>query len=638
MPHQRYRVLVAALAAAALAVPLLNGTAASAASGAHRFTVPNTAPVWATASHLVGAPAANQVVAIRVGLKMRNPAAAQALVADVSNPASRSYGHYLSPSAFRARFAPTRAAVDRVEGYLASQGIKVTGVAQGRVWINATGTVAQLNKAFGTMLKTYSVHGRTLRASASGATLPAALQADVSTVAGLSQYAGHRAPLHKTIARQTRPAAATHGPNATRPPASQCSNYWGQYQQTLPKAFGQTRFNTYFCGYTPAQLRKIYGTTRTVARGNNGKGVTVAILDAYGSPTMLSDANQYAATMGEPQFAPGQYSQKLFKPFNEQNVCGGETGWNEEQALDVEAVHAMAPGANIHYIGAQNCDQGLDSALNYVIQNHVADIVSNSYGWVGEAVPADEVALEHSLFLQAGAEGIGLYFSSGDSGDNVINGLTPQPDFESSDPLVTGVGGTSEFINKHGRRINTTGWETELNLVDYSGAKAVYTGNFFYAGAGGGTSTLFSEPWYQKGTVPNSLANRDGQRMRVAPDISADADPYTGFYFGLTESGQFGIGTIGGTSLACPLVAGMQALAEQHRKFPIGFANPLLYSLRNRAFLDVHPQRPIHFASVAGSYLGTFEAGDTQTTRWGYDNITGRGTPNGTTFLRAERN
>ena len=107
--------------------------------------------------------------------------------------------------------------------------------------------------------------------------------------------------------------------------------------------------------------------------------------------------------------------------------------------------------------------------------------------------------------------------------------------------------------------------------------------------------------------------------MRVAPDISAVGDPYTGFYYGQTVDGQFGIGSIGGTSLSCPLVAGIQALASQNRHHPIGFANPLLYSLPQKAFLDVVPHAPLHFSSVAASYLGTFNVGSgSQSTAW-YD-------------------
>jgi subtilase family serine protease len=637
--HQRTFTLgLAVVGAGSLIVPLLQGTAAASPSAAAsaRAAVAGAVPSWATPARVAGTPAASDRVAIRVALALRNPSAAEQLARQVSDPASSKYGKFLTPTTFNAAFAPTDAAVQRVRGFLDAAGVTVTGVAAGNRWVSASGTVAQLDKAFGTTLKTFTVQGRTLRAPANAVSVPSALAADVSAVTGLSQPLQLRQPLNRKVPAERAGLA----PTATRPPASQCSDYWGQYTQVLPKAYGRTRFNTYICGYSPAQLRKTYGTSSLVRGGTNGQGVDVAIIDAYASPTMQADADAYAKAFGEPAFKNGQYTETVFRPFDLVDECGGEEGWNGEETLDVEALHGMAPGADIHYIGARDCDTGIDEALNYVVQNHVADIVSNSYGSLGEDVPADEVALEHSIFVQAAAEGIGMYFSSGDSGDEVVNGLRPQPDYPASDPMVTAVGGTSLLLNSQDKRTAEVGWETTLDFVDYSGTKAVYSDPLpgeYQFGAGGGTSTLFGQPYYQKGTVPNALAKANGSTpMRVVPDIAAVGDPYTGFYIGQTIDGTFELSSIGGTSLSCPLIAGIQAVASQHRRFPIGFANPLLYSMHSNAFADVKPRAPIHFASVAGGYLGTFETGDTQYTRYGYDNITGRGTPNGVTFVRAE--
>ncbi|HJQ03218.1 MAG TPA: S53 family peptidase [Jatrophihabitans sp.] len=639
MGHRNARRGLVVLGVGTLLLPFLQGT--SAASPVARATVASASPAWASSARVSGTPAGTQRIPIRIGLRLRGGNAAQRFVDQVSNPASRSYGKYLSPATFQARYAPSPATVNRVKAFLAGAGIQVTGVASGNLWVNATGTVAQLNKAFGTILRTYSVNGATLRAPSAAVSIPSSIAADVTTVSGLADKLIQRSPQTRRVAAATvRPAARTATPSATPPPDTFCSDYWGEYQQTLPRAYGRTKFNTYICGYSPATLRTAYGTRSLVTNGTDGQGVGVAIVDAYASPTMLSDANDYAGTFGEPAFQPGQYTETTFQPFDLLDECGGGANWNSEETLDVEALHGMAPGANIHYIGARNCDAGIDDALNYVVQNHVADIVSNSYGNQGEQVPADEVALEHSIFIQAAAEGIGMYFSSGDSGDEVINGLTPQPDYSASDPDVTAVGGTSLLMNANNQRVAEVGWETSLDFVDYTGAKARYSdalpGDFIF-GAGGGTSTLFAEPWYQRGTVPSSLARNGGRtRMRVVPDIAAVGDPYTGFYIGETVEGAFEISSIGGTSLACPLIAGIQAVASQHRRFPIGFANPLLYSMHSNAYRDVAPRTPIHYASVSAGYLGTFQAGDTQRIRYGYDNITGRGTPNGSTFVRAE--
>src|SRR5262249_36921560 len=162
-----------------------------------------------------------------------------------------------------------------------------------------------------------------------------------------------------------------------------------------PSAYGKTSFPTNNCGYTAAQMRGAYGLQASENKGNTGKGVTVAIIDAYASPTMLADSDALSASQGEPQLTagtgPGQYSETVLGPQDLQDECG-PAGWNEEESLDVEAVHAMAPGAAIHYVGAPDCDTGIDTAVNYVIQNHTADIVSNSYGFVGEDGLGSEVA------------------------------------------------------------------------------------------------------------------------------------------------------------------------------------------------------------------------------------------------------
>ncbi len=436
--HRPGRAFTAVCSAVLVAPFLLAIAAPASAAAAPRVTIPNSRPDWATSTRAVGTPSAAAKVSVRVVLNLRDPGGAEQLVRQVSNPEDAAYGSYLTARQFNARFGPTGDAVQQVSRFLTDAGIAVDGVAAGNRWLTATGSVAALNAAFRTSLKNYTVGGRIRRAPASEASVPSSVAGLIAGVTGLAQDTAIRRPATRSIVPDPVPArAAARGaaPAATRPPPSTCSDYWGEHQQTLPPADGgRTAFNTYICGYTPAQLRTAYGSSAAVAHGLTGKGVTVAIIDAYGSPTMLADANAYSAAVGEPGFTAGQYTETLFQPFDLQDECGGEAGWNGEETLDVEAVHGMAPGAKVHYIGAQNCDNGIDDALNYVVQNHVANIVSNSYGNTGEDVPAAEIALEHSIFVQAALQGIGLYFSSGDDGDNVINGLPPQPDYSASDP------------------------------------------------------------------------------------------------------------------------------------------------------------------------------------------------------------
>ncbi len=385
---------------------------------------------------------------------------------------------------------------------------------------------AQIESAFKTTLRNYRHDGQTVRQATSALSIPRSISSSIAGIIGVSS-----APLRHP-ATQHRLPDPTRRPADAQPPRQNCSTYWDQYEQIAPLAYGKTSFPTNNCGYSAAQLRTAYGVQSAVSHGNNGHGVTVAIIDAYASATMLADANALSVSQGEPPFATGQYTETDLAPFDLQNECGPD-GWNEEESLDVEAVHGMAPGANVHYVGAADCAAGIDDAVNFVLQNHVANLVSNSYGFAGEDGLGDEVALEHSEFLQAALQGVGFYFSSGDDGDNVgIGAPHPEPDYPSSDPLVTGVGGTSLAVTKQNGYLFETSWGDDLSSVNFATSPSSYVtpppGSFVFGG-GGGVSALFGEPLYQRLAVPGSLARLNGSTpMRVVPDVAAVGDPETG--------------------------------------------------------------------------------------------------------------
>ena len=252
----------------------------------------------------------------------------------------------------------------------------------------------------------------------------------------------------------------------------------------------------------------------------------------------------------------------------------------------------MAPGASIYFVGVKSCnDVDFVPALNDLVDGHKADIVSNSYGNLGESTAADRNATERIL-TQAAIQGIGFYFSSGDSGDESNSGYggpIPSADFPASSPLVTAVGGTSLGVDANGGVALEQGWTTGISGFDP--ATGTYTpgprGDFLY-GAGGGPSRVFDQPDYQKGVVPNNLATGVGQpKRRVVPDVGMVGDPNTGFLVGQTQTFPEGVSydeyRIGGTSLSSPLFAGVMALADQQAGVHHGFANPYLYSLAGSA-------------------------------------------------------
>ncbi len=357
-----------------------------------------------------------------------------------------------------------------------------------------------------------------------------------------------------------------------------------------------------------------------------GKGQTVAIVDAYASPTMPGDANKFARATGDRPFRPGQYAQHLMRPFTQAgpSQCDAQ-GWYGEQTLDIEAVHGQAPDARVRFVAAASCsDADLANALAYIVNHHTASIVSDSWGDLADQ--ATLVGVYELIFKAGAAEGIGFFFSSGDNGyespaeDPSSNKL--QVDYPTSSPWVTSVGGTSLAISRRGSYQFETAWGTLLDPLASSGKSWQYAppGQYpqgYDGSSGGGTSTVYRQPSWQRGVVPSRLSHRlpgggySKTAMRVVPDVSALADPSTGMLVGQTalqpngKTYAFSLSRIGGTSVACPVFAGIEADAQQAAGHPLGFADPAIYRRAGTAaFHDVtdHPLGPGYLAQVRNNY------------------------------------
>jgi subtilase family serine protease len=398
-------------------------------------------------------------------------------------------------------------------------------------------------------------------------------------------------------------------------------------------------------------VRGAYGLGDVGTARYDGSGQTVAVIDAYASPTIAGDVNTYSTRHGLPAFKANQFSQVVAPGtyrHPESGMKQDPQGWYGEETLDIEAVHSMAPGANVVYVGAPNNFQDLDAALNHVVDRGLAQIVTNSYGWSTELLPNGVVKPYEDILVQAAAEGIGVYFSSGDNGDetNVMGYRTA--DWPASSPWVTAVGGTSLGVSASNGYVFETYWGTDKSTLTANGW---VSNGWLYAG-GGGTSRVFGEPSYQVG-VADPFAGYFGANGRVLPDVSMVGDPNTGFLVGQTQKFpgrdggvQYDEYRIGGTSLSSPLFAGLMALADDLSGSAHGFINPSLYSLAGTAAItDV---THVKAADVRVDYTNGVDAknGTTTTVRTfdlpglaisttpGYDNTTGLGVPNGATFLR----
>ncbi|MFF4208164.1 protease pro-enzyme activation domain-containing protein [Streptomyces sp. NPDC001796] len=559
--------------ALALGIP-----AAHAANSPARDVLQGTKPAWATATADKGATSDSAQVSARVYLAGRDARGLAAYAKAVSDPHSPLYGKYLSAKQAQARFGATKEQVAAVKSWLKASGLKVTAVTQH--YVAVTGDVAAAEKAFGTQLHNYAKAGKTYRAPSKAATAPESLKGAVLTVTGLDN-APHKAnhddqlPPPETVFRNSGPFSSYYGSNTAT---------------TLPQAYGHA-IPYAVKGYTGKQLRAAYGAgTRT------GKGVRIAITDAYASPTIAFDAATYANKHGDAAWTTSQLRQVLPDQYTKTKECSA-AGWYGEETLDVEAVHAVAPAANVTYVGAASCyDDDLLDSLSKVVDNHLADIVSNSWGDTEANQTPDLAAAYDQVFQFGAAEGIGFYFSSGDNGDEVANTGTKQVDTPANSAWVTAVGGTSLAVGKNDTYQWETGWGTEKALLSADGKSWTNFPGAFTSGAGGGTSKTVAEPYYQKGVVPDALANANNATgNRVVPDIAAIADPNTGFLVGQTQTLPDGKTQaydeyrIGGTSLAAPVIAAVQALAQEARGGqPIGFANPEIYArYGSKAYHDV---------------------------------------------------
>ena len=663
----RLRVVGAVIAAGALTLGSL-ATATAAQAATPRRAIADSHPAWAVAAKRLSSKAVTSgTVNAKVYLAPSHQAELASDVAAVSSPTSKSYRHFMSPSAVRKEFAPSAAEVASVKSWLTSAGLSVTKTDAkypAGAYVGVRGSLAAAAKAFGVTFGTYrGPDGQSDRAPDHAATAPSSVASSVLAVSGLD-----------TAKSAIKPDLPPPGPNYWV--AKPCSTYYGSAIATnKPKAYGKHQPWTN-CGYTPTQVRGAYGVTKS---GMTGKGQTVAIVDAYSSPTMLSDANQFATVVGDKPFAPGQYKQYKVSPYTlaAANECDAP-GWYGEETLDVESVHGMAPDANVRFVGAASCqDSDLANADAAIVDTGLASIVSNSYG-----EPASYATIQPTwdLIFQVGAlEGIGFFFSSGDSGyegpgEDSISPMD-QVDYPTSSPYVTSVGGTSLAISK----TNSYQWETSWGTIidplvhpKHGGKKWQYTppGKYpsgYDGSSGGGVSTYYPQPSYQAGVVPTSLAEslpggtNSSTPMRVVPDVSALADPSTGILVGQTtlqpngKTYAFSLSRIGGTSVASPAFAGIEADAQQAAGGPLGFANPGIYYLdthasyssSNAAFNDVtdFPFGPgVRLAEVRNNYTNPYtkqgplltylrtlgidgEGADALPAVKGYDDSTGVGSP-----------
>lgn len=461
----------------------------------------------------------------------------------------------LSREAFARDYGASDADLSRVEQFAHDHGLSVALASAARRTVIVRGTAAQLQAAFGVSLAMYETGGVTFRGRSGEVHLPPELSGIVEGVFGLDD----RPQAHP----QFRLAGPVGSPGVARP-------------------------HTAGLSYTPPELAGLYGFP-----AGDGAGQTIAIIE-LGGGYRKADLKTYFAGLGLP--TPSVIAISVDggrnKPSHDPGSADGEV------MLDIEVAGGVAPGAHIAVYFAPNTDAGFLNAVTTAVHDarRRPSVVSISWGaaekqWTGQAMQSLSSAFQDAAIL-----GVTVLCAAGDDGsdDRVGDGLA-HTDFPASSPWATACGGT---------RLEASGGQISREVVWSEPG---------HGATGGGVSDVFALPDYQQGAGVPPSANPGGKAGRGVPDISAVADPLTGY--AVRVDGQDTV--IGGTSAVAPLWAGLVARLNANLAAkpggagrPLGFLNPLLYLYS--------PVRDI----VEGSN-GAYTAGA------GWDACTGLGSPDG---------
>ena len=444
------------------------------------------------------------------------------------------------------------------------------------------------------------------------------------------------------------------------------AEYYQETTGTTPPTEAQCQAEGRRC-FTPQAIQSAYNLGPLYKKGLNGAGVTIAIVDSFGSDTIAHDLHVFDQAFGlQPMCGEeGVTCAKGMPTFSrlalqgtpptsphpsQSNGTGQETHtvWALEVSLDVETSHAIAPMANILLVTTPTAEtlgvQGFPDMMNaeqFVVEHHLANVISQSFAAAEESFGSVQSLqnLRHA-FISAAQNGVTVLGSSGDSGtanvqkEPVKNPQTipfPSVQWPASDPLVTGVGGTYLCTDPTA----TTNEPRTITAGPPAKCKANPTqAEVGWTFSGGGFSHVFDKPSYQ-GTLPAGSTAIGA--MRGVPDVGFQASAGSGalVYVSLPPDGlgsnvvcsgapcSSGWYDIGGTSLSCPQWAGIVAIADQKHGSGLGLINPKLYAIGAdpakyaKDFFDITTGKNQTDPSVPGYPATT-----------GWDPVTGLGTPN----------
>ena len=578
------------------------------------------------------------------------------LLSQLYNPQGAGYQQWLAPGEFDARFAPDSGQVAALTGYLQSSGLSVQTTASPFL-VRVSGPSSVLSSAFNTTIHNYSnPQGVTYFSNATSLQLPSSLAGAVLGVVGATNTI--RLKSQVAFRKNRQPIPACEAPYPTTAQLFAAANDGTPF----PVGYGGGPGCN---GLTPSQTNSLYGAPSLGSYGK-GRGVTLAVFEL--SAYQQSDIATWARTFYGPEFTP---------PLQDINVDGGPLNpqcpvndtcpaafqgyaGDIEVDADIEMQLAIAPAARrIQVYNAPNDFTGQTSLDEYaaIAEQDTADVISSSWGVCENDITAGYAQAENLIFEQMALQGQSMFAAGGDTGAFGCirsDGTTIADLGDPAEPWVTVVGGTSfTAFNPDANPFplypvqDETVWNVD-NLCNGSADEGGQTGSFWcgFVGAGaGGSSQWWGQPNYQFGPgiinrfteygngSTNCALARKGTPCREAPDISANADPYTGyaeyctgsaatpnsvcatFSGGQTPAGWFGIG---GTSLSSPLWSAILADRVGFQRGRVGNANPLLYWLYR-----VDPQGFFHDIG----YRSSESNNGLYPTVPGFDLATGIGTP-----------
>jgi subtilase family serine protease len=425
--------------------------------------------------------------------------------------------------------------------------------------------------------------------------------------------------------------------------------------------------------FTPTSMQASYNLPPLYANGDEGQGMTIAIIDSFGNPNMASDLGNFDTQMGLPHMCgePGvtctagmptfqhvywNGKTQVKAPPPKSKTAGIQTRniWALETSLDVEWAHSIAPEANILNVTTNPAEvlgvQGFPAMMNaeqYVVDHNEANVITQSFGAAEETFPSQQSLLNlRHAFISAANDGVTVLASSGDFG-TANPGKTPikhpktipypTVSWPASDPLVTGVGGTYLCTDPTtGTSVDTTDPPVNCQPAGNPGSAR----EIGWVDSGGGFSHIFAKPTYQNTLPAGSTAIGT---MRGVPDVAFQASSRTGTLVydtapGDAESGLIcpsgnpcsaGWYVVGGTSCSSPQWAGLVAIADQIAGHGLGQINPALYSLASG------PNYGSYFYDVTTGNNQTDPAVQGYSASPGWDPVTGLGTPDAANLVPA---